>query len=1013
MSRLSLRIAALIVVALVGLPDGPSVAHAVVANAVRIHDTSEAVQVDRPVSIARPFRPGEIRTSAGASIDDVPLLTQCDIKSRWPDGSIKFAIVSFVVPRLPARGSVEVVFRESSQTGAGDGLTQADMLEPRYDFEAGIHLQGARSERISARAMLAAGHWRYWLKGPVVTAIIIEDRSPARGHDKDFGDGSRALHPIFEAWFYPQSRTVELGYTLENTWASHTPAKGMRDLRYGFELTAGHATARSELTQPPFTHIGRSRWHRRLALGPTLGSIRVDHNLAYLVTTRAVPNYDTGLRISEPLIAAKYAEWMGAPKNIEGDQRRVGNYDRDLAAAGARDWIGLLTTWDTLYLLTMDDRMREMALGNADLAGRIPWHFREADSGAGTGRFFDAPGTGVVESFGRVVSVNARRTVSLWDLSSRSDCGHRDRADRINTGTVSNDGWQTSRDHMPDTAYLAYLLTGRYYYLEELQYLAAFVVAHRTGCYSNEQSYHRQGDRGYLHDGQVRGDAWGFRTLAYAAFISPDGTPERAYFDDKLRNNIAAWEGEHEVPLSDPSRLSHWNWARAYGRDPKGVSPLGSWKDRDERFVQPPLYTDGRLLTAGAGWEEHFLVTAFGLARGFGYPTDGLLRFMARLRLNLLLNPQANPHLIEAYRWPHKLAATGTWVQTYASFTAQFAEIPGGWERDTTADHGYGFIALAALSYLTPYTVDGYRGEAAWARYKSEKPDQGRFVTESPKWAIVPLPAPTGHPRRSTDRPSSRMLVEPFPTHEEACQKVAAGHIGEHGPLLMLGHTNHLRPVLGERCSLDLEHVVHVDPATEVPQETQPRPDSVGDRPPDPPALAVHPLPGPGPVVPEPDRIFIDERSAAGTPKPVQHDLARHPVIGGGLREVRHEELFGTGPGQQSADSSHGRVAMAVQLAVREVHETDSPLGHSQHAACRDGLSSPKLRELGPRHELPMRVRPIRHEHHADLGTLRHLQSDRAAAAECLVVGMRREHHRGRSQLLRAEPPPHRSQDVQ
>jgi hypothetical protein len=26
---------------------------------------------------------------------------------------------------------------------------------------------------------------------------------------------------------------------------------------------------------------------------------------------------------------------------------------------------------------------------------------------------------------------------------------------------------------------------------------------------------------------------------------------------------------------------------------------------------------------------------------------------------------------------------------------------------------------------------------------------------------------------------------------------------------------------------------------------------------------------------------------------------------------------------------------------------------------------------------------------------------------------MRREHHRGRSQLLRAEPPPHRSQDVQ
>jgi len=32
----------------------------------------------------------------------------------------------------------------------------------------------------------------------------------------------------------------------------------------------------------------------------------------------------------------------------------------------------------------MDDRMQEKSLGNADLAGRIPWHFREADVRAGT-----------------------------------------------------------------------------------------------------------------------------------------------------------------------------------------------------------------------------------------------------------------------------------------------------------------------------------------------------------------------------------------------------------------------------------------------------------------------------------------------------------------------------------------------------------------------------------------------------------------------------------------------------
>ena len=73
-------------------------------------------------------------------------------------------------------------------------------------------------------AMLAAGLWRYWLQGPIVTAIILEDRTPSRSQDTDFGDQSKALHPIFEAWFYPAQHLVDLGYTVENTWASSTAA---------------------------------------------------------------------------------------------------------------------------------------------------------------------------------------------------------------------------------------------------------------------------------------------------------------------------------------------------------------------------------------------------------------------------------------------------------------------------------------------------------------------------------------------------------------------------------------------------------------------------------------------------------------------------------------------------------------------------------------------------------------------------------------------------------------------
>src|SRR5262249_56592579 len=100
---------------------------------------------------------------------------------------------------------------------------------------------------------------------------------------------------------------------------------------------------------------------------------------------------------------------------------------------------------------------------------------------------------------------------------------------------------------------------------------------------------------GFLHDSQVRGDAWGLRTLAYAAFVSPDATPEKTYFDDKIRNNIALWEGEHDVPLSDPTRRAQWTWAQRYSRDSRGPSPLRLWEDRGPEFVQPPLFRDGRV----------------------------------------------------------------------------------------------------------------------------------------------------------------------------------------------------------------------------------------------------------------------------------------------------------------------------------------------------------------------------------------------------------------------------------
>jgi hypothetical protein len=709
----------------------PAAEKAPVANTVRIHETSGKAQVNRPVSVPRAFRQGEIPRFAQAVIEGKPLLTQCDVKNRWADGSLKYAIVSFVVPNLPGKGSVVVTFSNQASGNNAEYAKNEELLDQDYNFDATIEIKSSRTESISAREMLAKGAYRYWLQGPIVTAVIIEDRTPARSFDKDLGDGSKALHPIFEAWFYPGSKKVYVGYTVENMWASSDASRSMRDLSYGLTLSGGAVGPKIKFSEPAFTHIGRTRWHKRYWTGDEPPAIRVDHNFAYWTSTHAIPNWDSSIRVTNTLVASR-AGVDSSVDHIEGNARGIGLFQKDLIQGGASDWIGLASLWDILYLYSMDDRSLRSSLGNADLAGRIPWNFREADSNAGTGQFFDSAGK--VNTFGRVVSVNARKRVTLGDLPQACDGGLG--RDEIKTGPINDEGWATTRDHMPDVGYIPYLFSGQYYYLESLQLQAAYVIGFKLGC--TEESYNRQGAEGFLHDTQVRGDAWGFRTLAYAAFISPDGAPEKGYFEDKLLNNIAEWEGAHNIPLDIPERRKEWEFGHTQRRDSRGISPLGSWADRGAEFVQGPIKTTAK--GAASPWEENFLMNAFGIARQFGYPTTALLQFGARRIVNQILNPQTFPEYIEAYRYPTD-NASGQWISTWPEYNSYFKYTPrqGDWAESENVDHSYGFIAMAALTHMVTLSVDGYSGRAAWKYMKEHKPLKERFATESPKWALLPL----------------------------------------------------------------------------------------------------------------------------------------------------------------------------------------------------------------------------------------------------------------------------------
>jgi len=753
------------------------------SNTIRLFNTSDSSQTNRAVSIARPFPRGKIQNFVQAKVSGVKVLTQCDVKNRWDDGSVKFAIISFVVHTLSVQGSVEVEFVNQRSGNNTHYLTQSQMLHAAYNFDASIQMKGVRNRTVRARNMLKSGKFRYWLQGPIVTAVIIEDRTPARSEDQDFGDGSQALHPIFETWFYPQGKHVQIGYTVENIWASTDAAKSMRDLSYRFTLTAGLIQPETKWTHPSFSHIGQSRWHKIFWVGDEPESIRIDHNLAYLVTTGAIPHYDTSLKVFPALERERYQTYQKHSATLDGNHgaksKHLGNYVKPLNAPGKNDWIGLQATWEVLWLYSMSERGYEMLLGNADLAGRFPIHLREADSKAGSGDYFDQTwsrhanlwrqglnlGTGKVETFGRIVSINARPTSQF---SGILDSGTS--IDRIQRGPVSSGGWsETESSHHSDACYTAYLFSGKYFYLECLQMDANFRIGWQLSGWNSH--FARPGNEGLLNNQNIRAEAWGLKVLVYAAFISPDGKPEQAYFLDKLHNNITAWEGVQNLPPTYPERDEIWSWGRhirtmnPYWLFPKKQpSPIGQWSTGTRDFIQNPLRNDGSLTHATSPWEENFMLMVFGMAKQMEVAdTTKLLQFMAKKRFHINLDgvPANLQNLIEAYRDPTIETSTGQWVPNFTAFANHYqtSTKPFTQRRDNLApDHSYAFIALSADSFLTPYTVDGLNGQDSWKSNKADTPFQERLETISPKWSLIPM----GSPGRN-EKPSVRTIAPASP----------------------------------------------------------------------------------------------------------------------------------------------------------------------------------------------------------------------------------------------------------
>jgi hypothetical protein len=713
------------------LMSAPS-AWAVPVNTLTIREAAGVSTNDYPVQIARPFVEGEIAGCPQILLNGVLAPhQQASVKGRYPGGSIKHAVFNFYIPTLSVGQTVTASFQNGPGSGTCEGtpLTSAEMLDSgAYNFDASMSFTGDVAGAVSARSMLTNGHYSVWLAGSKATSIILADHSASAIYDMGT---TRAFRPIFHATFWPRIGKVHVRFIGE---AANT--ERLQDLAVtSVALTTGHDTPQKVYSKSAFTHFGRSRWTKEFWIGGAPPKISINHNIAYLASTKSFPNHDPS-----KVVPASDGGWPAVSKDLFD----AGNWQKSMAAPGGRPDIGPFPAWTIRWLYTGDERLREQAFGNADLAAAWPVHFREGNPAKSMNGF---PG------LGRPLAVTNRPTFRQWKKQPQWD----DSADKVLvTGPLEVDeyaGWSPDGAHQPDPFSPQYALTGDFWYLEEMYFFASWSAARHS--HGNNAYFSRgpTGSEGGLSE-ETRGEAWVFRNRAQTAYWAPDGSPEKAYFEKLLMDAIAVWEGRTNVRGTSFQGTPLWTWGNTIGVGRfggAGVPLLHVWDKGIAGYGASVFVDPGKTDLSDATWMYNFLIYSLGRAQELGYPTDSLLTWTGDWLNGQISDPGYDPYLSGAYTLPVTRKTDGKffsdWADVKAAFRSPFVENGDGWCNGPPTctpaeffnglgkdgDHGYAFIAMAAASMV----ADRPGGASSWA-WMAANALNSPALDVNPKWAILP-----------------------------------------------------------------------------------------------------------------------------------------------------------------------------------------------------------------------------------------------------------------------------------
>ena len=315
--------------------------------------TSTAASGTYPWTFGQAFRQGDVPNGSYITADSNGF--QAEVRNRWSDGSVKFAVLSGVSNFTQGQPRA-VGLSINNSAPVGTNVSEPTSLDVSVAFSGGVSgtytLQSVLGVDKESWGSKSTGGRVRKILGPVMS---------------EFHYYVPTSDPHVAVWFFVRrysTGATEVETVVENGWlnvAAPTAKSYTATVAVNGSTRYGPAT---------LTHLHHTRWSRVDWIG-TDPAVTPSHDGAYLRSTKLVPNYTTAygapssttlsalVQTAEPFAQAAFPSAMGA--------------------AGGGGCI--LNNWEALYVTSGDARAYRSTIANSQAAGRYGIHYRDETTG--------------------------------------------------------------------------------------------------------------------------------------------------------------------------------------------------------------------------------------------------------------------------------------------------------------------------------------------------------------------------------------------------------------------------------------------------------------------------------------------------------------------------------------------------------------------------------------------------------------------------------------------------------